>query len=142
MKYTQTQIWRNYFSVRKTKIYTCPFQPAFGPDAAFMFFTRSQTWIVSVVAGVISPVMTRHSASPTIISNYGILNWTVHGKTVLQNKCLRFIHAQLERALYRGCDKIGLHNIMLRFSHCNLTCTCACAHSLTLDRPRSQSRYS
>ena len=49
----------------------------------FVLSQKSPTWIIFVVAGIISAVMTGHSASPTVISNYGILNWAVHGKTVL-----------------------------------------------------------
>ena len=40
-----------------------------------------------------------------------------------------------------GPGKIGLHDIMSIFSHCNMNCTCSCSYALALQQSHSRSRY-
>ena len=51
------------------------------------------------------------------------LEWTYKFLKKRQRQWL--IHTELNRDLYWGRNKIGLHNIMSKFSHFNLTLTSA-----------------
>ena len=77
----------------------------------FLFFTKRQTWIILVVAGVISSVMTGHSSSPTIISNYGVLNWAVQGKHYTRYM-LRFAGSNLVHILTLNTQPVN-HNMFI-----------------------------